>query len=100
MLARFGQAIQILISSIYELEQNKLKVDEHSTFCQVVSSKFTPKNKPFNTEPMKTKIFNKKKVKISAISSPLLPHLIKDNKEMKKGDIRKNSKPIKIKSYI
>ena len=65
-----------------------------------MSGKFTPETKPFKAEPMKTKIFNRKKVKISAILPPLLPYLIKDNKEMKKEDIRKNFKPIKIKSYI
>jgi len=48
---------------------------------------------------MKTKVFNRKKVKISAISSSLPPYLIKNNKGVKKEDVRKDSKLIKTKSY-
>jgi len=49
---------------------------------------------------MKTKIFNEKKVKILAILPPLPPCPIKDYKRIKKRDIRKDSKPIKTKSYV
>ena len=48
---------------------------------------------------MKTKVFNRKKVKILAILPLLSPCPIKDNKEMKKRDVKKDSKPIKTKSY-
>jgi len=49
---------------------------------------------------MKTKVFNRKKVKIWTIPPPLPPHLIKNNKEVKKKDARKDSKLIKTKLYI
>ena len=62
-------------------------------------SKFILKTKPFKAEPMKTKVFNRKKVKILAIPPLLSPCPIKDNKEMKKNDVKKDSKPIKTKLY-
>ena len=63
-------------------------------------SKFIPKTKSFKVRPMKTKVFNGKKVKILAIPPLLSPCSIKNNTEMKKRDVKKDSKLIKTKSYV
>ena len=65
-----------------------------------MSSKFTLKTKQIKSGQIKTKIFNKKKVKISIIPPLILPCPVKSNKGIKKKVVNKNAKPTKPKSYI